>query len=608
MIIKSFLFAVAVLSISLNFFAENISQNNDRLIPEIQYLSPLPGAKFVTKETSIIIRFKQETDLNKVTFSDFLIEGSLSGIHSYEIIKTNEKNTLILKPHFNFAENEIVKITVPEKFFNTRERPYEYRFQISDYRLKRNHEPRIPYANYSGLVQNSYSNSLITGSEDIKDNNTPPDFPKITVTRKYETAPGYIFVSNFPFGPLPFTPYLMVLNNLGQPVLYKKMNLPCFDFKLQNSNMFTYFDGSKGKFYSTNTSFDILDSFYCGNGYGTDLHELLLLPNNNAYLMSYDSQYVNMSQIVPGGDSNAVVSGLIIQEIDANKNVIFQWRSWDHFQITDATHEDLTAKSIDYVHGNAIEIDHDGHVLISSRHMDEITKINRQTGNIIWRLGGKNNQFNFKNDPIMFSYQHSIRRLDNGNYLLFDNGNYHNPPFSRAVEYNLNTQEMSATLVWQYRNAPNIYGFAMGSVQRLPNGNTLIGWGSTSPSVSEVRPNGTKVYEMKLPAGQFSYRAFRHTWDGAPPEELPKTFTLQQNYPNPFNPSTTVKYDLTEHNFVTLKIYDMTGREISTIVSENQPAGTYVVDFSLNNIASGVYFYKLVAGGYSEARKMIFIK
>ena len=142
-----------------------------------------------------------------------------------------------------------------------------------------------------------------------------------------------------------------------------------------------------------------------------------------------------MSQIVPNGKTNALVTGLIIQKINSEKEVTFQWRSLDHMLITDATHEDLTADRIDYVHGNSIEVDSDGHIIISSRHLDEITKINTVTGAIIWRLGGKNNQFSFVNDTAKFSHQHSARILKNGNLFLFDNGVFHTPQYSRAVEY-----------------------------------------------------------------------------------------------------------------------------------------------------------------------------
>lgn len=164
-----------------------------------------------------------------------------------------------------------------------------------------------------------------------------------------------------------------------------------------------------------------VDTYRAGNGYSTDLHELQLLPNGHALLMIYDPQTVDMSRIVPGGNPAATVVGLVIQELDAQKQVVFEWRSWDHFQITDATAEDLTAAVIDYAHGNALERDADGNILLSSRHMDEITKIDRQTGDIMWRLGGKHNQFTFVNDPQPFVHQHDVRRLPNGNITLFDN-------------------------------------------------------------------------------------------------------------------------------------------------------------------------------------------
>jgi len=214
---------------------------------------------------------------------------------------------------------------------------------------------------------------------------------------------------------------------------------------------------------------------------------------------------------VEGGNPNAVVVGLVIQELDQEKDVVFQWRSWDHFQITDCVRS-ITGANVDYAHGNSIEPDTDGNLIFSSRHMDEITKVSRETGEIIWRLGGKNNQFTFVNDPDQFSQQHSARRLANGHLLLYDNGNFHTPPRSRAVEYTLDEVHRVATLVWQYRNTPDTFGGAMGSVQRLPNGNTLIGWGATNPTATEVAPDGRKVAEMTFAPGTFSYRAFRFEW------------------------------------------------------------------------------------------------
>lgn len=88
----------------------------------------------------------------------------------------------------------------------------------------------------------------------------------------------------------------------------------------------------------------------------------------------------------------------------------------------------------------------------------------------------------------------------------------------------------------------------------------------------------------------------------------PKSYELKQNYPNPFNPSTTIEYSVPNGSFVNLKIFDMTGREISTLVSKQQETGTYIVDWNASGLSSGVYFYKLTAGNFVETKKMILAK
>lgn len=89
---------------------------------------------------------------------------------------------------------------------------------------------------------------------------------------------------------------------------------------------------------------------------------------------------------------------------------------------------------------------------------------------------------------------------------------------------------------------------------------------------------------------------------------LPKEFALQQNYPNPFNPTTSINYDLPVSSIVTLQIYDVSGREIATLVNEQQNAGIYNVQFHGSNIASGVYFYRIKAGEFTQVKKMFLIK
>ncbi len=112
-----------------------------------------------------------------------------------------------------------------------------------------------------------------------------------------------------------------------------------------------------------------------------DAHDYLLLPNGHALLFANDVEPVDMSQVVPGGNPDASVTGLVVQELDASKNVIFQWRTWDYLPIT-ASYIDLTQPTVDLIHGNAIAVDADGNILLSMRHLSSIVKINRQTGDV----------------------------------------------------------------------------------------------------------------------------------------------------------------------------------------------------------------------------------
>jgi hypothetical protein len=90
--------------------------------------------------------------------------------------------------------------------------------------------------------------------------------------------------------------------------------------------------------------------------------------------------------------------------------------------------------------------------------------------------------------------------------------------------------------------------------------------------------------------------------------ELPNGYSLSQNYPNPFNPSTTIKYSVPERSRVTLTIYGILGNEIETLINEEKEAGSYAVTWSNQRLATGVYFYRLTAGKYTQTRKMMLVR
>jgi len=484
--------------------------------PSAEFVSPRPGAKFILPETNIIFRPGGVVDPSWDAAALQVI-GSRSGAHAGRAELTDDRRTIVFRPDHPFEYSETVTCTIgdglrtdthgpvtPSEFTFTVAGPE--REQLRDFEIPREQDEELP-AGASAPAGAFAPAGSITPADSL-----PDDFPLIHAEVYGPTAPGRIFLSDLFFqarGPR-IPSYLMILENDGTPFFYRRIQGLGTDFKMQPNGWLTWFDSAPVAYYAMDATYAVVDSFRCGNGYSTDNHELQLLPNGHAVLMSYDPQVVDLTAV--GGRHDAIVIGLILQELDTAKNVVFQWRSWDHFQVTDMVSHDITAAVVDYVHGNSADVDAEGNFVISSRHMNEVTKISRTTGEILWRLGGKNNQFRFIGDPIPFDHQHDARLLPGGRLTLFDNGTFRFPRFSRAVEYALDETNKTATLVWQYRATPDLFGIALGSVQRLPNGNTLIGWGATTPTLTEITPAGSIVARMTFESGIASYRAFRFEW------------------------------------------------------------------------------------------------
>lgn len=490
--------------------------------PTLQYLSPPPGSRNILPETNIILRPGGAVDAFSVLGPTLLrAEGSESGPHEGRLRLSDDGATLTFQPFARFRPGETVHCRLGEglRFDSLGEvPPAEWTFTIAGPEretLRRYSPPPEEGEEGAPLPDGAAGASpwpAASGSDPATADSLPADFPRITAAIPGNPAPGRIFLAGIHQRDPGASSYLMILENDGTPYFYRKLEGAGLGLMRQADGRLTYFDRPRQAFYALDSNYAVVDSFRCGNGYETDAHELRVLPNGHALLMAYDPQIVDMSQIIPKGFPEATVLGLIIQEIDRDKNVVFQWRSWDHFQILDAVGIPFSRTTIDYVHGNSLDVGPDGNILLSSRHMSEVTKISRATGDVLWRLGGKNNQFRFIGDPIGFSYQHDARWLPGGHVTLFDNGNFHSPRFSRAVEYEVDEEKMTAKLVWEYRHDPDVFGSAAGSVQRLSNGNTLIGWGFTMPTLTEVTPGERVVLELSFDPGIATYRALRFEW------------------------------------------------------------------------------------------------
>ena len=566
--------------------------------PHVVYTAPRNGAQLVRLTTGVTLRFDGVLDPN--ARPTLVVTGSLSGVHDGRTIAARDGRTLVFKPTTPFVYGEQVTVTAggdpATTFAVVNVAPPDVRIPPDGA------APDLdPLSRYLPLLDASRSPG-------VESDSLPPEYPTISTQVFEDTAPGYLFMSSFGGRD---RPYLLIVNNDGTPIFYRQMVQMCTDFKLQPNGQLTYFNNVGDQFYALDENYDIVDSVACANGYDTDEHELRILPNGHYLLLGDDAETVDMSQIVPGGYPTATVIGNIIQELDEDKNVVFEWRSWDHFLITDTTHEPLTASVIDYEHANALDVDHDGNILLSSRHMDEITKIDRETGDTIWRWGGKNNEFT-QNDPEgFFSHQHAVRRQDSGTVTMFDNGDYRSPPYSRAAEYTLDETNKVATLVWEFRNTPDSYGNAMGYVQRLDNGSTLVTFGTGDPDALEIDSSGNKVFQANLPPGESSYRTFRQEWDptvaGVGPLFGPHpAVALSLPTPNPSRGQSAIMLTLAQASPVTLELVDVRGRIVRRLLDDTLRApGTTRVAIDLTGSPSGVYFARARTSAGTVTRRLV---
>jgi len=338
------------------------------------------------------------------------------------------------------------------------------------------------------------------------------------ITALDNPAPGYILTG--PVNKQVLTAY----DNSGNVAFSKSLDAygnTFYSLRLLSNGNLTFYSNSKKIWFVVDKNLNILDSVKATEPYKTDFHTIQMSPNGNYLVVADESKIINMQEKVQNGRTNATVTNQILQELDANRNVVFQWNCWEHLDIMDVTPDiDLKGAQIDPFHINSAKYDTDGNILLSVRNFDELIKVSRSSGQILWILGGsksKRNQFTFTNDTLDgfngFSHQHDISRLTNGNILMFDNGNLKPNKYSRAVEYQIDETNKTVTRVWEYRAIPDVYGAVMGNAQRLPNGNTMIGWGASFGKkanliATEVTPEGNIAFEMRCPNDGF-YQVLR---------------------------------------------------------------------------------------------------
>ena len=283
---------------------------------------------------------------------------------------------------------------------------------------------------------------------------------------------------------------------------------------------------SSGTDYIYNDRYQQIAEVNAGNGYPADGHEFLITPWNTALILAYTTATANLTSI--GGPADQAVIDGVVQEIDISTGkVLFQWNSASHVPYRDS-HNPLPGSAAlpwDWFHINAVHLDTDGNLLISSRYTWTIYKVNRHTGAIMWELGGKQSTFKLKAAPgqildsagEIFAYQHDPEAIGNDEYTVFDNesgGGGGLLPYSRVVTVKLDLAAKVATLMKSVEQPEGLVAGAEGNAQTTRNGDLFVGWGAL-PYISEFSPSGQLLFNAQLPDGVTSYRAYRLPWHPA---------------------------------------------------------------------------------------------
>jgi len=207
----------------------------------------------------------------------------------------------------------------------------------------------------------------------------------------------------------------------------------------------------------------------------------------------------------------------VVQEVDlATGLVVFEWHSVGQVPLADSRTRPPGPRSWDYFHINSVEEDSDGDLIISSRNTCALYKLDRETGEIVWQLGGRGGDFRM-DKGTRFCFQHDARRAGPGRISLFDNSA--GPPVlrkrSRALLLGVDETAKRVRLLRQYEHPGGISAPNQGSMRVQPNGNAFVGWGA-APVFSEFSAGGRLLFDGRLTKGKGNYRAIRERWSGQP--------------------------------------------------------------------------------------------
>lgn len=333
--------------------------------------------------------------------------------------------------------------------------------------------------------------------------------------------PGLLFVTpNLTGG---FSP--VIYDAAGSPVWIGPDGDTATDLRVQRyrgEDVLTYWAGrstggnGKGRGVILDRSYRKVAEVSAVGGVQADLHEFELTDRGTALLTAYPPARRDLRAV--GGPKEGWIYDCHVQEVDvATGRLLLDWRAGDHVALAEsyqAVGSDGASAGDPYdpYHVNAVSADSADTLLVSARHTHTIYSLDRSTGRVRWRLGGRKSDFEVAQDAA-FAWQHHARRVDATHISMFDNHTLSSSGASRGLVLAVDESARTASLERRYARAGYV-GTAMGSVQLLDGGHVLVGWG-TRNAVTEFAADGTALWEASG-IGTNCYRAARAHWTAAP--------------------------------------------------------------------------------------------
>jgi hypothetical protein len=477
--------------------------------PAVLAVFPSPGTRTAAPATQVSVR-----GIAPETLRGLVVRGSRTGRHAGRLVRHADGRGASFVPLRPFSPGERVTVRAPARVAGAAG-------DVGTFTIARSATP-APAGRAAQATPRPRGAARFRSRPDLRP-------PAIDVRRDGAPAIGGDFFVSPKAGSTQAGP--MIVDRAGRLVWFHRVpkDLQAYDFRTQTFQgrpVLTWWQGrflgafGAGEGVIYDSALRRIARVRAGNGYQADLHEFKLTPSNTALLTIYNRVQTSLSSV--GGPARATVLEGVVQEVDvATGAVLFEWHSLRDIPLSDSYMEvprSTRGDPYDYFHVNSVEVDGDGNFLISGRHTHAVYKVDRQTGRVLWRLGGKHSDFRM-GPGTRFLWQHDARRRADGAVTIFDNRARQPAPVirSRVLALRVDEAARTATLISQIRHPGRVLGASQGNAQTLADGSVVVGWGGRNPLFSQFDANGRLLFDARFrdPDAE-SYRAYRLPWSATP--------------------------------------------------------------------------------------------